>query len=165
MERNAIIPVNLADEQIQVKRPSLITSGSIHLYFLSSANQTIGGVSIWLITAPGKIRLEKCSPWFEAATLPTASEQIWTISRAEDTILIDCNGEEVFRRSLSNDTCTEDPGWQNHWKQSTTGILFGKEWDTTFDLYRLVPVKGKIYGFMDHYPQLLFGLMAFNSIA
>ena len=143
MERNVIMPVSFADEKIQVKRPSLISSGSTQFFFVNSADEIIGGVSIWTVRLPGKFRLDKCSPWLEITTLPTSTEEIWTISRVDDTILIDYNGEEVARTTLSDAVCTEETGWQNYWGLRTTGIKFGNDWDTASDLYRLIQLKGK----------------------
>ena len=143
MERNVITPVSFADEKIQVKRPSLISSGSTRFFFVNNADEIIGGVSIWTVTLPGKVRLEKCSPWLEITSLPTATEEIWAVSRVDDTILIYYNEEEVARRTLSDAECTEETGWQNYWGQRTTGIKFDNDWDTASDLYRIIQFKGK----------------------
>ena len=97
------------------------------------------------MSPPQSFQLNKCTPRTEfAQSLPAELEKVWIISRDDNTVQIVCNGEQVLKMTLSDETCTGDANWQSQWDQTTAGMKFNKKLDTGSDSYRLVPLKGRL---------------------
>ena len=144
--RKKYIPVNLEDQELQIKTSSSLDSNkAIMVRLYTSIDSGAGNIWIYFRTKM-EYHLGYCTENGDFDTFNIApnikTPTIWRITKDEDTkLLIWCNDELVLSYTFKS---SSKSGCVGRYALDAARVQFNEGLDTASDLYRIVSASGQI---------------------
>ena len=135
--RDTIIPFDLESTPLQIKTNSTAGSGeNFRVTTLTASESSVGGLQV-AFRSQVEYKMNYCVGSFTnlQAQPPDEVDKVWTISKTDTALIIECNGAEVLNYQFSS---SSDTDCVSKWGGDVEKIKFIKT-DTASDSYRAKP--------------------------
>ena len=139
-EREVYIDFDIETYPLQIMTDSVVSSEDLlRVAFYTGNGSEAGGIRV-KFTTPPSYWIDYCNPvWVTFTSIPDEQARTWTITETDTSVILACNGVEIFNYLFSEsttDNCVPT------WSRDAVKMTFKSD-DTASDEYRTKPT-GKI---------------------